>query len=159
MSKIPAETVKKISTAFQKRLLELMEEQGCTKYEDFAALVKVSVPVITRATIYGIIPSLRPLIKIADCFEISLPYLLGESDNENFYPSEENETFHIRLKRLTEEKKTKYSKIAHSMPFTANYFYEWQREKTLPSLEYLEAVANYFKVSVDYLLGRTDERD
>ena len=45
------------------------------------------------------------------------------------------------------------------MPFTKNFFYEWQRAKTLPSLEYLEAIADYFKVSIDYLLGRTDERD
>lgn len=158
MSKIPAETEKKISNKFQTRLLELIEEEGCDKYE-FAALVKVSVPVITRASIYGIIPSLRPLIKIADYSKVSLPYLLGESDDENFYPSEENETFHIRLEKLAKEKQKKYSEIAHYMPFTKNYFYEWQREKTLPSLEYLEALAFYFSVSIDYLLGRTDERD
>ena len=34
-----------------------------------------------------------------------------------------------------------------------------QRAKTLPSLEYLEAIADYFNVSIDYLLGRTDERN
>ena len=45
------------------------------------------------------------------------------------------------------------------MPFPNSYFYDWQREKTLPSLEYLRAIAEYFKVSIDYLLGRTDERD
>lgn len=158
MSKIPAESEKKISNSFRKRLLELISEQGCSKYE-FASLAQVSVPVITRATIYGIIPSLRPLIKIADYFKISLPYLLGESNDEKFYPSETDDTFHTRLEKLTQEDNSKYSKIAHTMPFTANYFYEWQRQKTLPSLEYLEALATYFKVSVDYLLGRTDERD
>lgn len=158
MAKIPAETEKKFSDSFRKRIMELITEQGCSKYE-FASLVQVSVPVITRAAIYGIIPSLRPLIKIADYFKISLPYLLGETDDETFYPSEENETFHTRLEKLTKENNTKYSKIAHSMPFTKNFFYEWQREKTLPSLEYLEALADYFNVSIDYLLGRTDERD
>ena len=158
MAKIPAETEKKFSDSFRKRIVELIAEQGCTKYE-FAALVQVSVPVITRAAIYGIIPSLRPLIKIADYFKISLPYLLGESDDEIFYPSEKHETFHTRLEQLAKEKNVKYAKIAHSMPFTKTFFYEWQRAKTLPSLEYLEAIADYFNVSIDYLLGRTDERD
>ena len=158
MSKIPADTEKKISDSFRKRLNELISEQGCSKNE-FANLVQVSLPVITRAAIYGIIPSLRPLIKIADYFKISLPYLLGENDDEIFYPSEEHETFHTRLEQLAKEKNVKYAKIAHSMPFTKTFFYEWQRAKTLPSLEYLEAIADYFNVSIDYLLGRTDERD
>ena len=158
MSKIPADTEKKISDSFRKRLNELIDEQGCSK-SDFANLVQVSLPVITRAAIYGIIPSLRPLIKIADYFNISLPYLLGETDDEIFYHSEGHETFHRRLENLVKINNTKYSKIAHSMPFTKNFFYEWQRAKTLPSLEYLEAIADYFKVSIDYLLGRTDERD
>ena len=83
MSKIPADTEKKISDSFRKRLNELISEQECSKTE-FANLVQVSLPVVTRAAIYGIIPSLRPLIKIADYFKISLPYLLGESDDEIF---------------------------------------------------------------------------
>lgn len=41
----------------------------------------------------------------------------------------------------------KYSQIAHSMPFTKNYFYEWEKNRTIPSLEYLKCLADYFKVS------------
>ncbi len=157
MAKIPADTEKRFSEKFKKRLLELLEEKGFSKYA-FAEELKLSVSVITRATIYGIIPSLRPLIKIADYFEISIPYLLGETENEYFSKSDGSETFHIRLKSLASERNVKYSKIAHSMPFTKNYFYEWERNKILPSLEYLEALADYFGVSIDYLLGRTDDR-
>ena len=42
------------------------------------------------------------------------------------------------------------------MPFDTNLFYDWQRVKTIPSLEYLIAIARHFNVSIDYLLGRTD---
>lgn len=45
------------------------------------------------------------------------------------------------------------------MPFGKTFFYEWQNKKTLPSLIYLEALADYFKVSLDYLSGRTDDRN
>lgn len=158
MPKIPTETEKRISPAFQERLLELIDELECTKYQ-FAAKVQVSVAVITRATIYGIIPSLKILIKLADYLNVPLLYLLGETDERSFDPTQKAETFHVRLQQLTEEKQTKYSKIAHTMPFSKNFFYEWQRTKTLPSLDYLKALAEYFKVSVDYLLGRTDYRD
>lgn len=57
------------------------------------------------------------------------------------------------------EKNTKYSVIAHYMPFTKNYFYEWEKSGTIPSWEYLKALAEYFKVSPDYLLGRTDYKN
>lgn len=50
MSLIPAETEKRISPQFKKRLNELIEDLEITKYE-FSKLVKISVPVITRATI------------------------------------------------------------------------------------------------------------
>jgi hypothetical protein cdifQ_04001071 len=157
VSLIPAETEKRISPQFKKRLNELIEDLEITKYE-FSKLVKISVPVITRATIYGIIPSLRPLIKMADYFHVSLEYLLGDVDKDNFYQSDNPTTFHIRLAELTKEKETTYAEIAHRMPFTKTYFYEWQQQKTLPSLEYLIALAEDFHVSIDYLLGRTDDR-
>ena len=155
MSRIPTETEKRISPQFKKRLNDLIDDLEITKYE-FAKLVNVSVPVITRATIYGIIPSLRPLIKIADYFHVSLEYLLGDVEKDNFYQSENPTTFHVRLAELTNEKGTTYAEIAHRMPFTKTYFYEWQKDKTLPSLEYLIALADDFHVSIDYLLGRTD---
>lgn len=158
MPKIPSDTENRISPAFQKRLLELIDEQECSKYE-FASKIQVSVPVITRAAIYGIIPSLKILIKIADYLNVPLLYLLGESNERYFYKAETFVTFHERLERLTKEKETKYSKIAYQMPFSKNFFYEWQRTKTLPSLDYLRALADYFNVSMDYLLGRTDDKN
>lgn len=113
---------------------------------------------ITRASVYGIIPTVRSLIKIADYLNVSIPYLLGESDEENFFKSDPPTTFHARLKQLTEENNTKFSSISNKMPFAKNSIYEWMRTGALPSLEYLYALANYFHVSVDYLLGRTDDK-
>lgn len=157
MSKIPS-SAQKISPIFQERLNYLISEQDCSKYE-FASSVGIGREVITRATIYGIIPSLQSLIKIADYLDISLNYLLGKNDNSFFYKSDTPKTFSLRLKELSEEKGVKYSQISHKMPFPYSYFYDWLRTDTLPSLEYLEALAEYFNVSIDYLLGRTDDRN
>ena len=158
MSKIPADTQKRISPEFQKRLLELLDNKECTKNE-FANVAGISKEVVARITIYGIIPTVRTLIKLADYFDVSLLYLLAESDDTYFYKSENPKTFQERLQSLIEENQTKYSQIAHKMPFSKNFFYEWERVGTIPSLEYLQALAESFKVSPDYLLGRTDDRN
>ena len=77
----------------------------------------------------------------------------------SFYSSNSDASFQTRLHELMNEKNTKYSVIAHTMPFAKNYFYEWERAGTIPSWEYLKAIAEYFNVSPDYLLGRTEYKN
>lgn len=158
MSLIPNSTEKRISVEFQNRVKDLMDEFDYKK-TDLSQAAGVSTAVLSRILIYGIIPSLGILIKIADTFSVSIPYLLAEDDNAQFYKAEKPVTFQQRLHALMEEKQTKYSQIAHKMPFTKNYFYEWERKNMLPSLDYLKCLADYFNVSIDYLLGRTDDRN
>lgn len=146
------------SNEFKQRLLFCISELECNK-NDFAKIVGVNKEVISRATVYGIVPSVRSLIKIADHLNVSLPYLLGETNKSDFYKAETPTNFHTRLKELTEEKNIKFSQISNKMPFAKNSIYEWMRTGSLPSLEYLQALAEYFKVSPDYLLGRTDYKD
>ena len=82
MPRIPVDTENRISIPFKKRLLELIDdlELESNSKAEFAKLVGVSTPVVTLATIHGIIPSLRPLIKIADYFNVSVDYLLGRTE-------------------------------------------------------------------------------
>jgi len=151
-------TEKQVSPEFQKRLSELIDDKDYNRKE-FAESVGISKESVSRMTVYGIIPSVKALIKIADFFEVSIPYLLGESSIRCFYRSENPKTFYIRLEELAKEHDVKYCKIARKMPFPYSYFYDWFHRNTLPTLEYLKAIAEYFDVSVDYLLGRTDDRD
>ena len=45
------------------------------------------------------------------------------------------------------------------MHFAHNLFHEWLKRDYLPTVENLYFWANYFKVSPDYLLDRTDNRN
>lgn len=157
MSKNPENYTNNISVEFQERIKQIINDQDFNK-KDFPKYVGVSKDVIIHATKYGIIPSLKSLIKIADKINISIPYLLGETNINEFYASEHPTTFHFRLEQLANEREEKYSTISNKMPFAYNSIYEWKRTGCLPSLEYLNALADYFKVSIDYLLGRTDDR-
>ena len=144
----------KVSAIFQNRLITALKGEKESHIE-LANEIGISKDILIRALNTGV----RTLIKLADYFDVSLLYLLAESDDTYFYKSENPKTFQERLQSLIEENHTKYSQIAHKMPFSKNFFYEWERVGTIPSLEYLQALAEYFKVSPDYLLGRTNDRN
>ncbi len=158
MPKIPKEAETRVSAKFQARLKEFMSDAESNN-AGYAKAVGVSRDVITRATIYGIVPALRSLIKIADHENVSLAYLLAESDEHSFYKSETPKTFEQRVIELKDKANKTLPEIAAVMPFANNSFSELFAKGTLPSLDYLKALAEYFKVSADYLLGRTDDKN
>ena len=157
MPKTPEESKYRISDDFQLRLKSLIEDCDMTK-KDFARAVGISQEVIIRATVYGIVPSVKSLVKLCDFLRCPIFYLLGETEDCDFIPAQSPATFFDRLKALTAEKGIKYSALSHVMSFAPNSVYEWFRTNSLPSLDYLRELADYFGVSVDYLLGRTDYR-
>ncbi|HAA4780915.1 TPA_asm: XRE family transcriptional regulator [Listeria monocytogenes] len=59
-----------------------------------------------------------------------------------------------RIKKLAEERKITISRLEESLNFGKNSLYKWKNQK--PTTDKLQLVADYFNVSVDYLLGRTD---
>lgn len=99
MPKIPIDAQKKVSPEFRERIIELMDEHELNK-SDFAKLINISLETTSRITIYGIIPSLKTLLKIADYFNLSLPYLLAESQENDFEKATAPADFQSRLKGL-----------------------------------------------------------
>ncbi|OXS73206.1 hypothetical protein B1B04_13035 [Lysinibacillus sp. KCTC 33748] len=63
-------------------------------------------------------------------------------------------TMFDRLKKLCEEQKISVVELEEKLDFGRNSLYGWK--KKIPNGANLEKVADYFNVSVDYLLGRTD---
>lgn len=158
MPKKPYETKYGVSAEFQKRIMDATEEQELTKVQ-FAKAAGVSKDIIIKATAYQIVPSTKSIIKIANYMQVPVMYLFGETDDDYFSPARNPSTFFERLAQLTEEKRVKYSALSHTLSFAPNAVYEWIRTNSLPSLDYLVELAQYFDVSVDYLLGRTDDRN
>lgn len=63
-------------------------------------------------------------------------------------------TLFERIKKLSNDRSESLKSIATKLGFGENYFYSWKTKS--PSAENLQKVADYFNVSTDYLLGRTD---
>lgn len=60
------------------------------------------------------------------------------------------------LKELMREEHLSQTELAYKIGVAQNTISVWLSEKKLPSLQSLWALADYFDVSVDYLMGRTD---
>ena len=61
-----------------------------------------------------------------------------------------------QIKKLSDERKISLKDLANKLGFGENYFYNMKNAKSSPSSEVLLKVADYFHVSVDYLLGREE---
>jgi len=59
-----------------------------------------------------------------------------------------------KIKNLAKRRGVSLQKVAEDLGFSVNYLYTL-KEKT-PKSDRLQEIADYFNVSTDYLLGRTD---
>lgn len=59
-----------------------------------------------------------------------------------------------KIKELAQKQRISLQKVAEDLGYSINYLYTL-KEKT-PKSDRLQQIADYFNVSTDYLLGRTD---
>ena len=146
-----------ISTAFQKRINELVSETDLKKV-DLAKAGNFDYRSLSNALVYGIVPTTSTLIKMAEYFKISMDYLLGRTEKSDYIDSS-NETFQVRFVKLCEEKGVTYYKVSQDCFFDKSNVSRWLSKGYLPTLEILDMLAKYFNVSIDYLLGRSDYKN
>jgi len=61
-----------------------------------------------------------------------------------------------RIWLLLEEKEMTAYRLAKEVSLPTSQLSQWKSGKVKPSLEAVRLIADYFNVSIDYLLGRTD---
>ncbi len=69
---------------------------------------------------------------------------------------ERKNIFHKRLKELREEMGFSQEKLAKKLGYTQTCITKWESGQRNPSLDDLMALAKFFNVTTDYLLGLTD---
>jgi transcriptional regulator with XRE-family HTH domain len=67
--------------------------------------------------------------------------------------------FRIRVKQLREEKHISQYDLAEVLGIAQSTVGNWEAGKREPNYETTMRLADFFGVSLDYLLGRTDMRD
>lgn len=71
----------------------------------------------------------------------------------------EMQPFSLRIKELRNEKKLKQTDLAGIIGCTPNHYQKIEYGRINVPATTLMILADYFNVSVDYLLGRSDERE
>lgn len=141
------------SPVFQKRLSLLLRGDSRSNVE-IAKDMGISKDVLIRARNIGEIPSAKILLKAANYLETPVEYLLGLIDRE--YEIDIVSDFQTRLEELKKRDSKKNGTIASALGFSRSLFNAWKDKNYLPSVETIYMLSRYFKVSMDYLLGRTD---
>lgn len=65
--------------------------------------------------------------------------------------------FAKRLKELRQQKRLSQYQLADLLKLTRGQLANYEQKKRQPDFDTLELLADFFKVSTDYLLGRTDD--
>lgn len=148
-----------VSQIFQSRFIDITDEMPEKNKTKRAQIIGISNTTYFNAYNYGIMPKAASLIRIADYFNLSVEYLIGTTDKENFAKSETPSDFQTRLTHLREQKgiATVYELAKLTHIHRANIA-QWLHKDYLPVVDDLILLADFFNVSVDYLLGRTDDR-
>ena len=69
------------------------------------------------------------------------------------------ENFSSRLKAIRTERRVYQREVAEALGISVRAYQTYESGECEPSIANLIALADYFQVSTDYLLGRTDEPD
>lgn len=148
-----------ISKDFQRRFIDLTSDIEVKSKEKKAEIIGINRSTFSNAFNYGIVPKTPSLIRIADYFNISIEYLIANTDDEYFDKSKSPKSFLVRLEELQIEREieTRYE-LAQKLLIHRNNIAQWYKLNCLPLIDDLIIIADYFKVSIDYLLGRTDDR-
>lgn len=67
--------------------------------------------------------------------------------------------FTERLKLLRQEKKVSQNDLSNLLNITPQAISKWEQGQSQPDNNFLIILANYFNVSIDYLLGRSNNRN
>lgn len=67
-------------------------------------------------------------------------------------------TFPVRLRELREQRGISRKTLSELCGLTHDAVRRYERRQAVPTMPVLVSLAEYFGVSIDYLVGRTDEK-
>ena len=103
-------------------------------------------------------PKSDNLAKIADYLDVSVDYLLGRTNNPEVNDSSKlcgDFMFWERFYSLCEKANIKPNPLAKQLGISSGVLNKW-KNGGIPNSNSLVKIADYFSVSTDYLLGRTE---
>jgi len=142
-----------ILSNFSENLSELIFYKKITVLQ-FASDIGVDLSEAYRYLRKECLPNLANIIKIADCYNCSIDFLLGLSSSQTVNEYNKTPPFSQRFKEVLSENKTLRYRLSKETKISINRIDDWYYGKFLPSVENVVILSKFFKCSVDALLGR-----
>ena len=95
-------------------------------------------------------PDFETLCKIADYFSVSIDYLVGRENTPR------SGDLMLRLREIREQFKIQQKDICTALGIAQNTYSQYENNKREPNSETLCKIADFYNVTLDYLVGRTD---
>lgn len=97
--------------------------------------------------------TLNNLVKLADCFEVSIEYLIGGSEDGRRFVPKNCPDFGKRLREVMKEKGVTTYLLRKNHRYGTRHFGKWKKG-AMPYLSTVIDLANILGCTVDYLVGR-----
>lgn len=140
------------------RFLELLNERGITAYR-VAKDTGLNPTTFTDWKKGKGSPKTDKLQKIADYFDVSLDWLTGNSNfrsvQKAFNPEKENNSYKVFELLLKEHDTTPY-KVSKDTGIGTATLSNWKNGKYTPKQDKMQKLADYFGVTIDYLMTGKD---
>lgn len=149
---------------FTSRIKELMSENEINQRQ-LSLQCKIPYTTINGWFVKNQRPTIDYIDKIAEFFNCTVDYLLGREndfgilDNENIVKNKNilinnSNSQCYRIRELRTEKKITQQEVANALGITYQAYAHYETGRRQPSPDQLILLADFFNVSVDYLLGR-----
>lgn len=97
--------------------------------------------------------------KLANYYHVSIDYLLGLSDNHKLIKEERSintEDIGNRLRKIRKELNYTEQYVAEKVGIAQTSYSDYENNTTIPTTFKLLAIAQFYNISMDYILGRTN---
>ena len=136
-----------------KRIFELIEEEK-TDFKFLVGYLNLSdVSIIYTWKREESYPSTENLIKLSELYNCSLDFLLSRTDDYGKRATKQVAKFYNRVEELIRSKNVKKYELEKDKICSSNNLFKWKHGAT-PTIQTLIKLADYFNVTVEYLLGR-----
>lgn len=138
--------------SFQESLNDLLKETGISRLK-LAQTINISSTTINGYFNKDYYPQIEIAIKIAKFFDCSLDYLFGISSSRELV-NKNTKSFFENFNFLLKQSNKSIAKTLKELQMSEYNYYRW-KSGDFPKTVNIIAIANYFDVSIDYLIGYT----
>lgn len=136
------------------QLAELMQEDEI-RQKDLAEKLNISHSNLSFYLNDKSLPTYEHFVSILQYFNCSADFLVGKSDFPNrdkkYLPVQ---PFGTRLRFIMNQLGESQYSFHNNCPVSWSIMHNWLKGKSLPSVDSLIKISNYFSCSIDFLLGR-----